>query len=326
METQVVASGGGLPEGVVPLPEEISSGLKKQADAAMSKIEKQKKRKPAKKKHRAITHDKTKMSMELFGAGIDTPDWPVVKRFLKMHRETGLSVLLMEASPVLRTVFGEDAKLVLEVLRSPVRRSKRACLYLTVRSRLPEEREGRAYDAFVNCWWGRHEAEAMGLLTIGIASDDDEPIEDVFAGTKGFCLTAFNPCCHVEWCRYHLHSDVHSSSIAFQKHGDEACTLRLALRSNHTLEEIGELFGCTRERIRQIENVSVGKVGYDLIKCGVILSSDLSSEVLNRLRAHRKHKPYTIEDDRFRSRGPGRPRKIREDVDGDQPDDEPEED
>jgi hypothetical protein len=304
---------------VVPLPAEISDGLKRQAGAAMSQIKKlkKKKRKPAKK--RAITHDKTKMSMELFGAGIDTPDWPMVKRFLKMHRKKGLGFLLMEASPVLRSFFGVDAKLVLEVLKSPVRRSKRACLYLVVKSKLSDEGEGQAYDDFVDRWWAKHAARAMGLLTIGIASDDDEPVADIFAETKGSCLSSFETC-HVEWCRFHLHSDVHSSSIAFQKHGEEACTLRLALRANHTLEEIGELFGCTRERIRQIETVAMGKVGGDLIKCGVIPINELSKEVIDRLKAQRRRKPFIIEDDHLRHRGPGRPRKSR-DEDGEEQDD-----
>src|SRR5271157_1169403 len=90
---------------VVPLPESISGNLKKEADAAMAKIARQKKkRKPAKKK--AITHDRTKMSQELFGACIDTPYWPEIKRCLKMHRKAGLSSLLMEASPSLRAIFG----------------------------------------------------------------------------------------------------------------------------------------------------------------------------------------------------------------------------
>ena len=305
---------------VVPLPESISGNLKKEADAAMAKIARQKKkRKPAKKK--AITHDRTKMSQELFGAGIDTPDWPAVKRFLKMHRKAGLSSLLMEASPSLRAIFGADAKLILEVLRSPVRHSKRACLYLVVRTRLTEEAESRAYDAFVDRWWASREPRAKGLLTIGIDSDDREPIANVFAETQGACLSAYQAC-HVEWCRFHLHSDVHSSSIAFQKHKEETCVLRLAKKSNHTLEEIGELFGCTRERIRQIELVAAGKIGHDLIKCGVILAKDLSREVLGRINSQRRHKPFTIEDDHFRHRGPGRPCKIDDEDGEDGPDDD----
>jgi hypothetical protein len=310
----------------VPLPSSISDGLKRQAGAAMAQIKKLKKRKRKPPKKRAITHDKTKMSMELFGAGIDTLDWPMVKRFLKMHRKKGLGALLMEASPVLRSFFGVDAKLALEVLRSPVRHSKRACLYLVVKSRLSDEGEGKAYDDFVDRWWAKHETRAMGLLTIGIASDDDEPVVDIFAETRGSCLSAFKAC-HVEWCRFHLHSDVHSSSIAFQKHGEEACTLRLALRANHTLEEIGELFGCTRERIRQIETVATGKVGGDLIKCGVIPINELSKEVIDRLKAQRRRKPFIIEDDHSLHRKPGRPRKPQdedeEDLDdGDLQDDE----
>ena len=309
------------PPSVVPLPAEISSKLKARSDAVMDKIEKQKrKRKPAKKKA-AITHDRTKMSLELFGAGIDTPDWPRVKRFLKMHRKKRLSALLMEASPVLRSIFGVDAKLILEVLRSPVRHSKRSCLYLVVKTKLSEEAESRAYDAFVDRWWSSREARAMGLLTIGIASDDREPIVNVFSETQGGCLSAYETC-HVEWCRFHLHSDVHSSSIAFQKHGEETCVLRLAKKSNHTLEEIGELFGCTRERIRQIEMVAVGKTGHDLIKCGVISSSDLSREVLSRINSQRRHKPFTIEDDHFRHRGPGRPCKTDDEDDEDGLDDD----
>ena len=323
--------GGGRPAvpaggpAVVPLPDGISADLKKQADVAMSKIRKlKKKKKSVKKKPKAITHDKTKMSQDLFGAGIDTPDWPTVKEFLKKYRKTMLSPLLIEASIALRTIFGEEAKLVLEVLKSPVRRSRRSCLYMVIKSGLQDEEEDRAYDRFVDTWWSSREARAAGLLTIGLASDDNIPVINVFDETKGECLSGFKVC-HVEWCRFHLHSDVHSSSIAFQKHGDETCILRLAKKSNHTLEEIGEMFGCTRERIRQIETVATGKVGYDLIKCGVISLSDLTKEVANRLKASRKHKPFTIEDDHFRRRGPGRPRKLDDEDEEGRVDDEGEE-
>ena len=304
---------------VVPLPDDISIKLKRQAETAMSKIAKSKKRGRPPKKLLKITHDRTKVSRELFGAGIDTPDWPEVKRFLRRHPKVGLPSLLVDTSPVLRDFFGTDAKLVLDVLKSPVRRSKKACLYLTIQSTLTEEAEGLAYDRFVEIWWALREARVEGLLTIGILSDDKTPIENLFAETRGECLSAFKKC-DATWCRFHLHSDVHPSSIAFQVHGEEACVLRLAQKSNHTLEEIGAMFGCTRERIRQIELVATRKTGYRLHKNGVISTSEVTREVWNRIRSSRKQDPFTIEDDRFRKPRVGRPRKFRDEDQDDQDD------
>jgi Sigma-70, region 4 len=307
--TSIFVEGAKIVPAAVPLPDAISEDLKKMVAAEMDKIAEQKKKLAKKKKKRkAITHDKTKMSRELFGAGIDTPDWPRVKRFLKQYKHLGLSSLLVEAGATLRLMFGEDVKLALEVLKSPVRRSKRASLYLLVKSRLEDEEEGRAYDSFVDSWWANREPRAKGLLAIGIASDEKVPVENVFEETKGSCLSAFKSC-QVEWCRFHLHSDVQPSSIAFQKHGEETCVLRIAKKANHTLEEIGEMFGCTRERIRQVETVAVCKVGYKLIKCGVISAKDLSREILNKINSQRRHSSIVIEDDHFRRRKPGRPRK-----------------
>lgn len=70
--------------------------------------------------------------------------------------------------------------------------------------------------------------------------------------TRGDCqkggINAVRPCQHA-WCRHHL-----------DKSTSESCALDVADRGEHSLEEIAELFGLTRERIRQIEETAVFKL------------------------------------------------------------------
>lgn len=68
-------------------------------------------------------------------------------------------------------------------------------------------------------------------------------------------VNAQRPCPWVS-CRYHLAVDVERKRV--NQLGDpaamgETCALDIAETGHHTLEEIGDIFGLTRERIRQIE-------------------------------------------------------------------------
>jgi hypothetical protein len=93
------------------------------------------------------------------------------------------------------------------------------------------------------------------------ASDDQRPV------TRGDCLSGgFNearPCPFMS-CKYHLALDVNPSGslvvydLEAAANGDlsrmeHSCVLDLADRGGMTLEEVGDILGVTRERIRQVE-------------------------------------------------------------------------
>lgn len=73
--------------------------------------------------------------------------------------------------------------------------------------------------------------------------------------TRAECVDAVRPCPHVT-CRHHLVTE----------YGDDAdpngptCSLDEAERGGMTLEEIGDMLGVTRERIRQIEDRAIKRL------------------------------------------------------------------
>lgn len=80
------------------------------------------------------------------------------------------------------------------------------------------------------------------------------------------CQQAMRPCPYVG-CRYHLYIDVNPSGnfrINFPNVEpwdlEESCALDVADRGDHNLEEIGDIMGITRERVRQIESVALSKL------------------------------------------------------------------
>lgn len=83
--------------------------------------------------------------------------------------------------------------------------------------------------------------------------------------TRGECEHGPRPCPWVR-CRYHLGIDVSASGgIRIPHSGDpialrETCALDVAARGGRTLEEVGELVGLTRERVRQIESAAMDKL------------------------------------------------------------------
>jgi hypothetical protein len=81
--------------------------------------------------------------------------------------------------------------------------------------------------------------------------------------TRGECLDGPRPCPFVH-CRYHLASTELSVSRRLKvRHipcGMDTCALDVADRGEHTLEEIGQLLGITRERVRQIELAALFKL------------------------------------------------------------------
>ena len=85
--------------------------------------------------------------------------------------------------------------------------------------------------------------------------------------TRNDCAVAVRPCPYVG-CRYNLYLDVDekSGSIRLNYPDKEvwdaafSCALDESEKGGLTLEEVGEIMGVTRERIRQIESVAVNRM------------------------------------------------------------------
>lgn len=80
--------------------------------------------------------------------------------------------------------------------------------------------------------------------------------------TRSECQSEPRPCPWVS-CRYHLAIEVNAGSIT--RIGDletmrETCALDVADKGEHTLDQIGEILGVTRERARQIEEKALRKI------------------------------------------------------------------
>lgn len=104
--------------------------------------------------------------------------------------------------------------------------------------------------------WIRESASHVRLV---VASDIDTH-EVRRPKHRGECEGGIRPC---PWysCSQHLGMDVIDGNGAIRYHDPErldemtdTCALDVADRGAHTLEEVGDIYGVTRERIRQIES------------------------------------------------------------------------
>lgn len=84
--------------------------------------------------------------------------------------------------------------------------------------------------------------------------------------TRGECIDGPRPCPHVG-CRHHLYLEVlDTGTITFAAPRREpwdfapSCSLDLADAGHQTLEQVGDLFNLSRERIRQIEKKALVKL------------------------------------------------------------------
>lgn len=78
------------------------------------------------------------------------------------------------------------------------------------------------------------------------------------------------PCPHTD-CRFHLAEQAHRRGLPSprQPSGAETCALDVADDGPHTLDEIGEILGVTRERIRQIEAGALAKLAPLVLQAGI---------------------------------------------------------
>ena len=69
--------------------------------------------------------------------------------------------------------------------------------------------------------------------------------------TRGECVDGERPCPHL-LCRYHLYRDTPAR--------EESCSLDVADRGAHTLQDVADIMGVVKERVRQIEKRAVEKI------------------------------------------------------------------
>lgn len=125
-------------------------------------------------------------------------------------------------------------------------------------------------------------ARSSGVM-MGIDRDIPEfecrnfPMENVWAITQGGCLSLpeCQPSCPFNYCRFHVQNGLQAKVIAKQISGTDTCVLRVAAGNPHTLDETAQMFGVTRERIRQIELKALFRMGMNLSYVGVISRSQV---------------------------------------------------
>lgn len=123
---------------------------------------------------------------------------------------------------------------------------------------------------------------------------------------RGECIEADRPCPYAG-CKYNLYLDVDPNTGSIKLNFPdipiwemrESCVLDIADRGGITLEETGELFNLTLERIRQVEVLGLEKLragpqGQDLIEGGLLEESteglDLLGLSLPRIKRRKKAK------------------------------------
>lgn len=119
---------------------------------------------------------------------------------------------------------------------------------------------------------------------------DSEGVIDQRPKTRDECAEGIRPCPFVS-CKYNLYLDVdeRNGNIRYNHPGLEpdevpgdSCVLDVAERRDATLEDLGEMFNLTRERIRQLEHKAIVKLRRS--KHAVVAHE--SSELSDTMRVH----------------------------------------
>lgn len=101
---------------------------------------------------------------------------------------------------------------------------------------------------------------ALWLARLAVRASDLSLAQTTRPKTRADCENGARPCPFVS-CPHHLYLDVNPKTGALKinfpgsdlERLPETCCLDVAARGGSTLQEIAELFGLTRERIRQVE-------------------------------------------------------------------------
>lgn len=140
---------------------------------------------------------------------------------------------------------------------------------------------------------------ALGVMGFRVVEEPDEPIANIWQETRGACLaySGFMPSCPVEWCRFHVCSEMRGDAIEKLPPDRDTCVLRMASFA-HTLEEVGQAFCVTRERIRQIELMALSRVGLGLVKIGAVSQDEIDMSRLAKIRScMHAHRLKKVNDD-----------------------------
>ncbi len=107
-------------------------------------------------------------------------------------------------------------------------------------------------------------------ITVGAHIDCDDELQADLAArprVRSDCAAGSRPCPWVA-CRYHLYVHInHNGSLLLPYPNQEpweiehTCALDVAAQGGHTLEDVGKVIGVTRERVRQISNIAIDKIG-----------------------------------------------------------------
>ena len=84
--------------------------------------------------------------------------------------------------------------------------------------------------------------------------------------TRGDCVNGPRPCQHIT-CRHNLTVDHYAGGAIHVRFGNgETCSLDVADRGEHTLQEVADVMGITREAVRKIEGEALRKTARELFR------------------------------------------------------------